>query len=232
MPHDLELPFDDDCTGPLDARFDEPAGAARERAVLLAHGAGHHLASPFMEAVAAGLVARGFATFRFNYPYRQRALREGKRMLPVDRREVLEQAHRLALDALLERTDGRAPLLAGKSLGARVSTLLAAKEAPCAGLVLFGYPLHPAGKPEKLRSEHFATILQPSLFLQGTRDALCDLDLLRGELERLGGRPTLEVVLDADHSFEVLKRTGRTADEVREALLDRVVRWDGETFPA
>jgi len=207
------------------ALLSTPEGEARERAVLLANGAGFHMEAPWMAAVAEGLTARGFRVLRFNYPYKERGVREG-RMLPPDGREVLEASHLRVLEALRERTGGGRPLLAGKSLGARISTLLAAKDAPCAGLVLFGYPLHPAGRPERLRSEHFPAIAQPALFFQGTRDSLCDLGSLERELTRFGGSATVEVVEDADHGFRVRKRSGRTDAEVLEAMLDRVAAWE------
>ena len=142
-----------------------------------------------------------------------------------------EEAHAAALAALAARAGGRRILLAGKSLGARMSTHLAAKGERCAGLVLFGYPLHPPGQREKLRSEHFAAIAQPALFLQGTRDDFAELELLRAALERYGGRATLEVIEGADHGFIVPKKSGRSADDVRAFLLERVSRWEQETFP-
>lgn len=212
------------------AAFEAPAGPGRGSAILLAHGAGFHMDSPWMVAVARGLVARGFPLLRFNYPYRERALRAGRES-PPDRAPVLEQAHALALAALAERAPGRRLLLAGKSMGGRMSTHLAAKGESCAGLVLFGYPLHPPHRPEKRRSEHFPTLAQPALFLQGTRDEFADLELLREALTRYGGRATLAIVPDADHGFHVLKRTGKTDEQVLEELLDRVARWEEETFP-
>jgi predicted alpha/beta-hydrolase family hydrolase len=224
----FEIPFQGE---ELSALHDRPAGASQRSAVLLANGAGFHMDAPWMTAVAHGLVERGFEVLRFNYLYRERALRSGHDK-PPDRTPVLEEAHAAALAALLERTGaGRRVLLAGKSLGGRMSTHLAAKGETCAGLVLFGYPLHPPGQPAKLRSEHFPTIAQPALFLQGTRDEFADLELLRTALTRYGGRATLHVVEGADHGFHVLKKTGRTDDDVRTELLDRVARWEDETFP-
>jgi len=161
----------------------------------------------------------------------ERAVREGRR-LPPDRAPLLEAAHAAALAELERRVPGRPHvLLAGKSLGGRMGTHLAAKGADCAGLVLLGYPLHPAGKPERERSEHFPAIVQPALFLQGSRDALCDLELLRPALERFGGRATLRVIDRADHSFAVPRRTGRTAEDVRAELLAQVDAWERATFP-
>ena len=214
----------------VSALWSSPDGPTRNSAILLANGAGLHLDAPWMRSVADGLVERGFPVLQFNYPYKERSV-ERRKPLPPDRAPILEAAHRRALDALNERSGKRRTILAGKSLGARISTHLAAKDAPCAALVLFGYPLHPPKRPEKLRHEHFPAIVQPALFLQGTRDALCDLTLLTESLRTFGGRATVEVVEGADHGFHVLERSGRTEDEVLGAMLDRVVRFEEECFP-
>lgn len=216
---------------PLSACFDAPDGEPRGSAVLLAHGAGHHLESPWMEALALGLAARGFPVLRFNYPYRERARSAGAER-PPDPRPVLEDAHAAALAALATLAPGKRLLLAGKSLGGRISSYLAAKGHACAGLVLFGYPLHPPGKPERTRSEHFPAIVQPALFLQGTRDEFAELELLRTALGRYGGRASLRVIEDADHGFHVPRRSGRGDDEVRAELLEHVSSWEAATFPA
>jgi len=221
------IPFGED---ELSAVLDRPAAAERASAILLAHGAGYGFDSPWMTAVAHGLAARGFPVLRFNYPYRERARRDGRPRAP-DRTAVLEGAHAAALAALAERCRGKRLLLAGKSMGGRMGTHLAAKGERCAGLILFGYPLHPPREPGKTRSEHFPAIAQPALFLQGTRDEFAELELLRAALARYGGRATLEVIEGADHGFHVPKSAGRTDDEVREFLLDRAERWERETFP-
>ena len=214
--------------------YEPPAGAAaRDSIVLLAHGAGAPPDSDFMVAMATGLAARGLLTMTFRYPYMELRARDGKRRGP-DRAPTLEAVHAQALERFVEHAGGRGErrvLLAGKSMGGRMGTHLAAKGVDCAGLVLFGYPLHPAGKPERQRSEHFAAMVQPALFLQGTRDRLCDLDLLRPALETYGGAATLEVIEGADHGFSVLKRSGRTDAEVREQMLERVLRWEASTWP-
>ncbi len=214
----------------LSAQFDRPEGGARASAILLANGAGYDLDAPWMAETARGLVERDFPVLRFNYLYKERAVREGHEK-PPDRTAILEQAHTAALEALAARAGPARLILAGKSLGGRMSTHLAAKGERCAGLVLFGYPLHPPKQPTKLRSEHFAAIAQPALFLQGTRDDFADLELLRTALSRYGGRATLEVIEDADHGFHVRKKSGRSDEEVRTFLLDRVARWERETFP-
>ena len=214
----------------VSARFETPDTDARRSALLLAHGAGFGMDSPWMERVAHGLVARGFPVLRFNYLYRERARRAGREK-PPDRTAVLEATHAHALRALEERAGGRRVLLAGKSLGGRIATHIAAKGERCAGLVLFGYPLHPPGQKEKLRSEHFAALAQPALFLQGTRDDFCDLELLREVLKRYGGKATVHVVEGADHGFHVPRSTGRTDEQVLEELFERVDAWERATFP-
>lgn len=221
------IPFHDET---LSAQYDLPEREPRASALLLANGAGYHLDAPWMAALAQGLVAHGFPVLRFNYLYKERSLREG-RARPPDKSALLEEAHAAALAALAERAGARRLILAGKSLGGRMSTHLAAKGEHCAGLVLFGYPLHPPGRPDKPRSEHFAAIAQPALFLQGTRDEFAELELLRAALTRYGGQATLEVIADADHGFHVRKSSGRSDEEVRTFLLERVSRWELETFP-
>jgi len=226
----FEIPVESGRVDAVSALWTEPDDPASTGfPILLANGAGFHMESPWMAAVAEGLTARGFGVLRFNYPYKERSVREG-RTLPPDRAPVLEACHARVLAALVERTGIARPILAGKSMGARYATILAAKDAPCRGLVLFGYPLHPPRRPEQLRSEHFAAVAQPALFLQGTRDALCDLELLERELGTFGGSATVEVIETADHGFHVLKRSGRTDEEVLEGLLDRTAGWIEETL--
>jgi predicted alpha/beta-hydrolase family hydrolase len=199
---------------------------APRAAVLLANGAGQPMEAPFMQAIAHGLVARAFTVLRFNYPYQER----GGRRAP-DRREVLEDAHAAAAAVLRELEPEGRTLFAGKSMGGRIASHLAAQGVACDGLVFFGFPLHAPGKRGTARAEHFAAIAQPALFLQGSRDELCDLALLAEALERWGGRATLEVLEDADHSFHVRKRGGKSDAEMREALLERAARWDAENWP-
>ena len=209
----------------------EPAGSERESAVLLAHGAGADVTSDFMLRMAEGMAALGFLVMSFRYPYMELRARDGKKRGP-DRAPVLEETHQLALVELARRAGKRRLLLAGKSMGGRMGTRIAAKGADCRGLILFGYPLHPPGRPERERSEHFPALVQPALFLQGTRDRLCDLDRLRRALETYGGTPALEVIEGADHGFAVPKRTGLTREDVYGDLLGRVDAWERRMFPS
>lgn len=198
----------------------EPSGAP----ILLAHGAGVPMRSEFMEAIALGLAEGGHPVLRFNYPYAERMEQSGTRR-PPDRRGPLIATHRCALEQLNARYPEARPVLAGKSMGGRIASMLAAEGDDAASLVFFGYPLHPPGKPEKQRTEHFPTIAQPALFLQGDRDALAGLDLLREALETYGGQPTLEVIEGADHDFAVLRRTNLTREEVLANLVQRTLAW-------
>jgi predicted alpha/beta-hydrolase family hydrolase len=208
-----------------------PEGAdLRSSVFLLAHGAGAPMTSTFIAGVAERLAARGLPVLRFQYAYMEQIQRSGVRRLP-DRRPLLEAVHRAALRDVQQRFPGRHVLLGGKSLGGRIASYLAAEGEACAGLVFLGYPLHPAGKPDELRSEHFAALAQPALFLQGDRDALCDLALLRTALELYGGHATLAVIAGADHGFDVLRSSGRATDEVLDEVAARTIAWARATFP-
>jgi predicted alpha/beta-hydrolase family hydrolase len=172
--------------------------------VLLAHGAGAPLDSTFMAGTADGLVGRGLCVARFHFPYMERRVREGTRR-PPDRAPRLIATWRAMID-VARRWRNRGPIVvAGKSMGGRMaSMLLAAGDAPEAvGAVWFGYPLHPPGKPEKLRADHLPDVPVPQLFLSGTKDPLCDLSLLRHVLRRIGASARLETVEGGDHSLAV-----------------------------
>lgn len=227
---EISIPIDHADLPAVSGIVDRPDGGSTRSGLLLAHGAGAPMTSAFLEAAATGLAARGLPVLRFNYAYTERATRAEKRR-PPDRMPTLLAVHRAALDVAREVLGTGRLVLAGKSMGGRMASLLAAEGDDAAGLVYFGYPLHPAGKPERLRREHFPAIAQPTLFLQGTRDALCDLDLLRPALETYGGAVELHVVEGADHDFRVLRRSGRTDDEVLAEVLEAVDAWERATFP-
>jgi hypothetical protein len=188
---------------------------------VFGHGAGAGMRHAFMEAAAEGLAARGVATLRYNFPYME-AGRGGPNPQPIllkTVRSAVAEATRLAPDL---------PLLAGgKSMGGRMTSLAAAKESlpGVRGLAFFGFPLHAAGRPSSDRGAHLADVALPMLFLQGTRDKLADLDLLRPLLDGVLPAPTLHVVEGADHGFHVLKRSGRTDAEVVAELCGLVAGW-------
>lgn len=191
---------------------------------VFGHGAGAGMRHPFMEAVAAGLARRGVATLRYQFPY----MEEGRKA--PDRAPVLQATVRAAVDEA-RRLAPELPLIAGgKSMGGRMTSLAAALEplGGVRGLAFLGFPLHPAGRPAPERGEHLADVGLPMLFLQGTRDGLADLPLLRLLLSGLRPPPRLQVVEGADHGFHVLKRSGRTDAQVLEEVCDRFAAWAGE----
>lgn len=160
--------------------------------VLLAHGAGTDQLHPSMVAIREGLARSDFAVLTFNYAYTERG---GKR---PDRQEKLLAVHRAAAEVLRPTVDDL--FLAGRSMGGRMGTYLAAEGFPAAGLVLYAYPLHPPGKPEKLRVEQFADITVPMLFFQGTKDSLSRMDLFETHIAVLPNA-TVEILENAGHGF-------------------------------
>jgi len=196
-----------------------PAGA--EAGYVFAHGAGAGMDHEFMEAIAQGLAERRIATLRFNFPYMEQGSRR------PDTPAVAQAAVREAVAEAARLWPGLPLFAGGKSFGGRMtSQAQAAQPLPgVKGLVFVGFPLHPAGKPGTERAKHLAKVEVPMLFLQGTRDELADLELLRGVVAPLGKRATLHVVEHADHAFHVLVRSGRKNPEVREELLDTMAAW-------
>jgi hypothetical protein len=190
-------------------------------AYVLAHGAGAGMRHPFMQAIAEGLAARGIAAMRYEFAYVEQGSKrpDPPRVAQARVREAVEEAAR--------RFPGVPLFAGGKSFGGRMtSQAQAADPLPgVRGLVFLGFPLHAAGKPSEERAAHLAGVKVPMLFLQGTRDALADLDRLRPVIEKLGGRATLETFAEADHSFHVPARTGRTDAQLRDALLDGFSGW-------
>lgn len=189
--------------------------------LVLAHGAGAGMRHPFMQGVAERLAERRIATFRYQFPY----LEAGKKRPDVPR--ILMATVRSAVAAAAEHA-GDLPLLAGgKSLGGRMTSSAAAEEAlpGVRGLVFLGFPLHAPGKRGSERGAHLAEVSVPMLFLQGTRDSLADLELLRPLVADVGERATLHVVADADHGFHVPKRSGRDDADVLDELADATAEW-------
>ncbi len=189
--------------------------------LVLAHGAGAGLSHPFMAALATGLHRRGVASLRYQFPYMEQRSRR------PDRPEVAKLTVRAAV-AQASVCLPQCPLFAGgKSFGGRMTSLAqAASPLPqVRGLVFFGFPLHPAGKPSRERAQHLSDVHVPMLFLQGTRDALADKVLITQVTDDLADRARLLLLPDADHSFHVSARSGRTDAGVRDVLLDGVVDW-------
>jgi hypothetical protein len=191
------------------------------RLYVLAHGAGAGMRHAFLESIAVRLATRGIATLRYQFPY----LEHGGRR--PDPQPVLLATVRAAIVTARQAAPDLPLLAGGKSMGGRMTTLAAAEAslAGVEGVVLLGFPLHPAGASGVARAAHLERVRHPMLFLQGTRDALADAGLMRGVCERLGALATLEMIEGADHSFHVLKRSGRTDAEVLDQLADTVAAW-------
>jgi predicted alpha/beta-hydrolase family hydrolase len=208
-----------DAVGRVAALLDLPAGA--RIVYVLAHGAGAGMRHPFLETVARALAARKIGTLRYQFPYMQQGARR------PDPPAVAAATVRAAA-AEAARVAPGVPLVAGgKSFGGRM-TSTAQAEAPLPGvrgLVFLGFPLHPPGRPDDQRAEHLAAVRIPMLFLQGDRDEFADLKLLRPVVKRLGKRATLHFVEGGDHSFHVLKRSGRTDGDVMGELVESIVEW-------
>jgi predicted alpha/beta-hydrolase family hydrolase len=195
--------------------------------LILAHGAGAGMRHPFMERLAEELAACRVATLRYQFPYMQQ-----QRKRP-DSPAVLTGTVRAAVAMASEVAPDLALFAGGKSFGGRMTSLAVAEHrsaespgfASVRGLVFFGFPLHPAGRPGIQRAEHLARVQIPMLFLQGTRDTLADLALLRPVCDTLVPLSTLRVVDGADHSFHVLKRFGKSDAEVLTELARTVGSW-------
>jgi predicted alpha/beta-hydrolase family hydrolase len=215
----------DGCDARVSAVLDRPPSA--RWMYVLAHGAGAGMRHPFLETVADRLSQRGVATFRYQFPYMEagKSRPDAGALLQSTVRSAIEYASGLA---------GGLPLVAGgKSLGGRMTSLAASTASlpGVSGIVFLGFPLHAAGRPGVKRAAHLSEVEPPMLFVQGTRDRLANLELLREVCGRLGDRASLYVVEGGDHSFEVLKRSGRTRHEVLDEVVLAVVRWLGQTVP-
>ena len=189
--------------------------------LVMAHGAGAGMRHAFFERLVPVLCAHGVAVLRYQFPYT-----EAGRKRP-DPPAVAQDTVRAAVAMGAALTPGLPPLAGGKSFGGRM-TSMAQRAEPLRGvrgLVFLGFPLHPAGRPTSGRADHLDRVTVPMLFLQGTRDTLADLAFLRPVTERLGTRATLHVVDGADHSFGVLKRSGRTGGDVLEELARTIAVW-------
>jgi len=189
--------------------------------LVLAHGAGAGMAHASMTAIAEGLKERAVASLRFQFPYIERGSKR------VDSPKISHAAVRAAVTEA-QRRAGKLPLFAGgKSFGGRMTSQTQA-ETPLEGvrgLVFFGFPLHPAGAPSVDRAAHLKDVEIPLLFLQGSNDALAEVALLRPTVAKLGRRATLKLFADADHSFHVPKRSGRSNVEVMSEVLDVAADW-------
>jgi predicted alpha/beta-hydrolase family hydrolase len=188
---------------------------------VLAHGAGAGMAHPSMASIAAGLEERGIASLRYQFPYMER---RAKRPDPP---ALAHATVRAAVAEAARRLPDFALVAGGRSFGGRMTSQAQSSAAlpRVRGLAFLAFPLHPAGKPSDARARHLFDVRVPMLFLQGSRDALADLALLRPVIDKLGERASLRVFDDADHSFHVPARSGRRDADVRRELLDALAAW-------
>src|SRR3954471_11068091 len=213
----LKLNVDD--TSSVSALLMRPPAA--RACFVFAHGAGAGLTHDFMARVAAGLSERDIATLRYQFPYMENG---GKR---PDAPALAHATVRAAVAEAARHCPGLALIAGGKSFGGRM-TSQAQAIAPLSGvrgLAFLGFPLHPAGNPSSDGANHLAKIKSPMLFLQGTRDALAELSLLEPVVKGLARSATLHPVQEADHSFHVLKRSGRNDREVMNEVLEAFAAW-------
>jgi predicted alpha/beta-hydrolase family hydrolase len=190
--------------------------------LVLAHGAGAGMTHRSMAAIADGLQGLGVATLRYQFPYMEKGSRR------PDSPPMAHATVRAAVAAAAASGQGSLPLFAGgRSFGGRMTSQAQALDPlpEVRGLVFFAFPLHPAGKPSATRADHLADVTIPMLFLQGSNDALAQLDLLQQTVVGLGERATLDLIGDADHAFHAPARTGRKDADVLAASLDAAAGW-------
>jgi predicted alpha/beta-hydrolase family hydrolase len=190
--------------------------------VVLGHGAGANQLSGFMRMAAGGLATRGIDAMTFNFLYTERG-----RRIP-DPKARLESCYRAIINAALNhrKLKKNRLVIGGKSMGGRIASQVAAAEGDrVSGLVFLGYPLHPPGRPDKLRDEHLKEIRAPMLFVQGARDTFGTADEIRATIKKHHLPATLYVIEGGDHSFKVPKSAGIPQETIYEAVMDQVVEW-------
>jgi predicted alpha/beta-hydrolase family hydrolase len=190
VPSELDLP-----SGTVSTAWVAPAEPVAT--LVLGHGAGAGMDHPFMAGFSRAISGEGVATLRFNFPYIERGRRS------PDPERVLREAWLGAFDAGVARSGGKVVLAGGKSLGGRIASMCVADGMPAAGIVFLGYPLHPPGKPERIRDEHLYRIEVPMLFLHGTGDPFATLELLTKVIAKLGALAEDVPIEGGDHSFNV-----------------------------
>jgi predicted alpha/beta-hydrolase family hydrolase len=190
------------------------------RAVLvLAPGAGGGLDGPFMKAIATGLAARDLQICRFNFGYTEKGRRS------PDKQPLLENTYRDVVQFVRSFAERRPLFLGGKSMGGRIASHIVAGGEDAAGLIFLGYPLHPPGRPDRIRDGHLRGIETPMLFVEGTRDPFCPLETLKDALQKVKGDATVAVIDDGDHSFKVRSSSGRSTEAAWKEVTDAVASW-------
>jgi predicted alpha/beta-hydrolase family hydrolase len=220
MPKEKRLTFEVEPGREVSALLLAPKNA--KFLLVLAHGAGAPMTHPFLQNLAESLASGNIATFRYNFPYM-----EERRHIP-DRPPLLTATVAAAVHAAQNSAPNLPTFAGGKSLGARMTSQAAALgllPKSVRGLIFFGFPLHPPNKPDTKRATHLSDVALPMLFLQGTRDTLADLTLLRPIVKKLGKPATLKIIPTADHYFHVLKSTKKSDPEILQELAQTAASW-------
>lgn len=217
VPQPLTIPLSE--SEAISALLCRPGNA--QACYVFAHGAGAGMNHSFMSSVSSGLADRGIATLRYQFPFMERGSKR------TDPPAVAHEAVRAAVALALTLMPALPLFAGGKSFGGRMTSQAQAKVAlpQIRGLIFLGFPLHPAKKLSQERAAHLAQVGCPMLFLQGTRDELAEVDLIRSVTAELGERATLQWFADADHSFHVPARSGRTHQQVLNSMLDAITAW-------
>jgi predicted alpha/beta-hydrolase family hydrolase len=208
-----------DVAGERTSAVFEPAAASIGTLYICAHGSGGHMSDKAMLAATGALRSTGLDIVRFNFVYRENGL---NRPDPMPRLEACVAAVTGHARAIVRP---KRVILGGRSMGGRAASMLAARGFACDGLLLLAYPLHPADQPEKLRDAHQPKIAVPVLCFNGTRDALCRQDLMQATLAQLSALWTMHWLDGADHSFHVVKSSGRTDRDVLVEVADATRTW-------
>ncbi len=195
---------------------------AEKPVIILAHGSGNDMQSPFLETITEQLEYKGLNVIRFNFPYKV----AGKKF--PDRSEILENSWRLVIRFVLENLQFKSLYIGGKSMGGRIATIIAGDFPEIKGLIFLGYPLHPPGKFDNIRDEFLYLLSVPMLFIQGTRDPFARMDLLQQTLSHLRNRATLHWIEGGEHSFKVLVRSGHNYPDILKRVAGIVADWIDE----
>jgi predicted alpha/beta-hydrolase family hydrolase len=203
-------------TSALVLRARQPLAAS---VLVLGHGASTNMEHATMKNLAASFLERGLSVVRFNFLYTE------KQKGPPDRMPRLMECYAAVVEKVRQGLTPDHLFLGGHSMGGRTASMMAAEGFDCAGLVLLAYPLHPSGQPEKLRDAHLARIQKPVLCLNGTRDELCQQELMQKVVEKLSPSFTMHWLVAADHGFHVQKRSGRTEEDVFQEIGEATLDW-------
>ena len=217
MKHEFTIPVGNESVSGV---FEDATASSERRIVYVcAHGAGGNMMDRGMLATANALRGAGIGVLRFNFPYKER---KSGRPDPMPR---LKETVAAAVDTARREVKPEVLIIGGRSMGGRAASMLAAEGFSADGLLLLAYPLHPAGKPEQLRDAHLSAIRMPVLCINGTRDALCTKSIMDDVLTRVGPNWTMHWEDGADHSFHVLKSSGRTDADVMRRITATATEW-------